>query len=90
MVKRYLRIRQRDPKRFIKSSFRTQDIGRKGHSYRIAGKLKRTGRFATQSFRILKSDAMKSGGVKKTLLGRALLRRGKITKKGRDYRYSLY
>jgi len=41
---------------FKKGSLRTQDIGRKGHSKRIAGRLKSTGRWSTQNFLILKKD----------------------------------
>jgi hypothetical protein len=53
---RYLRIRVRKPTDFKPGSFRTQDIGRKGHSKRIAGKLKRTGKWATQNVLIKKQD----------------------------------
>jgi hypothetical protein len=52
---KYVRIRVRNPRKFQRGSFRTHDIGRKGHSKRIAGKLK-TGPWATQAFLVLKSD----------------------------------
>jgi hypothetical protein len=52
---KYIRIRVRNPKSFKKDSFRTHDIGRKGHSKRIAGKLK-SGKWATQAFLVSKSD----------------------------------
>jgi len=52
---KYIRIRVRNPKSFKKGSFRTHDIGRKGHSKRIAGKLKK-GQWATQAFLVLKSE----------------------------------
>lgn len=58
---KYLRIRQLDPKLFIKGSFRTHDIGRrKGGTKRIAGRLKKTGKWATQSY-IFEVDALKEG-----------------------------
>jgi hypothetical protein len=53
---KYLRIRVRSPKLFKRGSFRTQDIGRVGHSKRIAGRLKKTGRWATQNFMVSKAD----------------------------------
>jgi hypothetical protein len=53
---RYLRVRVRAPSQFVKGSFRTQDIGRKGHSKRIAGRLKASGKWATQNFLINKKD----------------------------------
>jgi len=53
---KYIRIRVRNPKSFKKGSFRTHDIGRKGHSKRIAGKLKQKGSWATQAFLVLKSN----------------------------------
>lgn len=52
----YHRIRVADPKKFVKGSFRTHDIGRKGHSKRIGGKLKSTGKWATQAYLITKED----------------------------------
>jgi hypothetical protein len=52
---KYIRIRVRNPKKFQRGTFRTHDIGRRGHSKRIAGKLK-TGPWATQAFLVLKSD----------------------------------
>ena len=69
---KYLRIRVRSPSAFVKGSFRTQDIGRRGHSKRIAGRLKTTGRWATQNFLIQKSDAA-------TPKARMLLRKIKAT-----------
>jgi len=53
---KYIRIRVRNPSQFKKASFRTHDIGRKGHSKRIAGKLKKSGKWATQAFLVSKSD----------------------------------
>ncbi len=47
---RYIRMGIRTPDDFRRGSLRTHDIGRKGYSKRIGGKLKTTGRWATQSF----------------------------------------
>lgn len=57
MTKRYERWQIRSPKDFIKRSFRTHDIGRKGFSKRIAGKLKSTGKWGTQSLLISKVES---------------------------------
>lgn len=59
VTKRFVRVRVRDPKVFKKSTFRTHDIGRKGHSKRIAGIRKKTGKWGTQSFLISRSDLRK-------------------------------
>ena len=61
---RYARYRIRSPKRFISSSFRTHDIGRKGHTKRIAGRLKSIGNWATQAMLILKGDYNKGYRVR--------------------------
>jgi hypothetical protein len=53
---KYIRIRVRNPKSFVKGSFRTHDIGRKGHSKRIAGILKRGRKWATQAFLVPKGE----------------------------------
>jgi hypothetical protein len=55
-TERYIRVRVRDPKDFIPGSFRTHDIGRKGHSKRIAGRLKSTGEWETQAWLISRKD----------------------------------
>lgn len=57
--KRFVRVRIRSPKVFRRGTFKTHDIGRKGHSLRVAGIRKKTGKFATQSYLILKSDLKK-------------------------------
>lgn len=57
--KRFVRVRIRSPKVFKRGTFRTHDIGRKGHSLRIAAIRKKTGKFATQSFIILKKDLVR-------------------------------
>lgn len=64
-TRRYVRFRIRSPRRFKRSSFRTQDIGRKGHSKRIAGRLKSTGKFATQSILVTRKDYRKGFRVRR-------------------------
>lgn len=56
ITKRYERWRIRNPDKFKKRSFRTHDIGRKGYSKRIAGQLKKTGKWATQSLLISRNE----------------------------------
>lgn len=75
---KYLRIRVRNPSSFIKGSFRTHDIGRKGHSKRIAGRLKRTGQWATQNYLIKKADLGTLKGRKFVSQIKARNRRAKI------------
>jgi len=48
-TKKYNRYRIRDPDEFKKSSFRTIDIGRPKRHQLIRGKLKKTGKYATQA-----------------------------------------
>jgi len=48
-TKHYARERLRNPSEFQKSSFRTYDVGRKGHTKIIIGKLKSTGKWRTQA-----------------------------------------
>jgi hypothetical protein len=62
---KYARYRILDPKKFIEGSLRTHDIGRKGHSKRIAGELKSTGEWKTQAFLITKKDYKKGYRVGK-------------------------
>jgi len=57
LTKKYLRIRIADPKRF--SKIRTDDIGRKGHSLRLAGVNKKTGKWETQAWLIDRKDIEK-------------------------------
>jgi len=61
----YVRIRVRSPRLFRKGTFRTHDIGRKGIDKRIAGILKRSNKWATQSYLISKNALMRKD--KKTL-----------------------
>lgn len=69
-----VRVRLRDPKDFIPASFRLHDIGRPGKTRRIAGRLKSTGRWATQSFLFDREDLETSPATqalfKKIVLGR--------------------
>lgn len=64
LTRQHARYRIRSPSKFIKGSFRTHDIGRAGHSKRIAGKLKDTGEWATQSILIAKKDYLKGYRVR--------------------------
>lgn len=52
MTKDYERWRVKSPSAFIPGSFRTHDFGRAGYSKRIAGRLRGTGKWATQSILI--------------------------------------
>ena len=56
ITERFERHRIRDPNDFIEGSFRTHDIGKKGFSKRIAGRLKGTGEWATQSLLISRDE----------------------------------
>ena len=57
---KYYRIVVRPKSEF--SSFRTQDVGRKGHIQRLAGRRK-SGSWSTQAWLISKKDAKVSNGV---------------------------
>ena len=65
LTKRFARYRIKSPSLFIKSSFRTQDIGKPDHSLRIAGRLKKTGNWATQAVLISRKDYSRGVRVKK-------------------------
>lgn len=56
MTERYERWRIRDPREFDQRTFRTHDIGRPGYSKRIAGRLNKTGRWATQALLIAHNE----------------------------------
>lgn len=64
---RYVHIRVRSPRAFIRGSFRTHDIGRPEHSKRIAGRLKGSGKWATQAFLILKKEFNRTAVAKRLL-----------------------
>lgn len=74
----YARYRIKSPGAFRKGSFRTQDIGRKGHSKRIAGRLKKSGKWATQAILISRADYKKGTRVIKKR-GRIAIKKGKIS-----------
>lgn len=57
-TKKHVRFRVEDPKKFKKTSFRIHDIGRPGHTKRIAGRVKKTKKWATQAI-ILEKPATK-------------------------------
>lgn len=56
LTTRFARYRVLSPRLFVTGSLRTQDVGRKGHSKRIAGRLKKSGKWATQSFLVSRKD----------------------------------
>ena len=66
ITRRYARYRIEEPSKFLAGSFRMHDIGRKGHSKRVAGRLKRTGRWKTQAILIAKGDYKEGTRVAKT------------------------
>jgi hypothetical protein len=71
-TKRYVRYRIEEPSKFRAGSFRMQDIGRKGHSKRIAGQLRKSGKWKTQAILIAKGDYKEGTRVAKTK-GRAVI-----------------
>lgn len=52
----YVRIEMRDPDIFIRGTLRTHDIGRVGFSKRIAGRVRKTGEWETQSFLVSRNE----------------------------------
>ena len=64
LTTQYARYRIRNPSAFVRGSFRTHDIGRPMHSKRIAGRLKSTGKWSTQSMLITRSDYNKGYRIK--------------------------
>lgn len=65
LTNKYLRIRVKSPKKFKK--IRTDDIGRKGHSLRLAGVSKKTGKWETQAWLVDRKD-IKSRDIRTLLL----------------------
>jgi len=67
----YISVVVRPIEDFDPKSFRRHDIGRKGHTFRLAGKLKKTGEWATHSFQF-KPDEVKfvGKGASKMLVGK--------------------
>lgn len=89
---KYYRVRVRSPSSFKKGSFRTHDMGRAGHSKRIAGKLKRSGRWATQAYLLSKQDFTVRNGrltpataTAKRWYANFLKRYTRPTRKGKDW-----
>lgn len=78
LTKQYARYRIKNPSDFDKSTLRTQDIGREGHSKRIAGKNKTTGKYETQAILINRKDFEKGTRVIKLKTGRLLITKSKI------------
>lgn len=64
LTKNYARYRLIDPGKFVPGSLRTHDIGRKGHTKRIAGRLRSTGKWATQAILIAREDYRKGMRLK--------------------------
>ena len=58
-----LRIRVENPKSFIKSSFRTHDVGKRGRLQRVSGRLKSSGKWSAQSWRVNLKDYPSLGDV---------------------------
>lgn len=73
LTKRYARYRIKEPSEFKKGSFRTHDIGRKGHAKRIAGINKKTGKYETQSVIVSREDYKKGRRVKIGKYGRPMI-----------------
>jgi hypothetical protein len=79
LTTKYERWRIREPSDFKYGTFRTQDIGKKGFSKRVAGMLKSTGEWDTQAILI---DHNEPESMKKTLRKgvRDLLNKNKTVK----------
>ena len=56
LTKNYARYRLVNPEKFVRGSLRTHDVGRKGHTKRIAGRLKTSGKWETQAILIARKD----------------------------------
>ena len=65
----YIHLPIREADEFQESSFRTDDIGKKGFSKRVAGKLRSTGKWATQKYLVStdESPQMKRSFVKRAI-----------------------
>lgn len=62
LKKNYYFVRVESPKKFKRGTFRAQDVGRHGHTLRIAAVKRSTGKWATQAWRLHKSDVRVAGG----------------------------
>lgn len=65
VTRNYIRHRIRDPKLFKKSSFRTLDIGRPKKHMLIRGKLKKTGKYVTQSVIVQRGTKLSKDIIRK-------------------------
>lgn len=63
LKKNYWHIRLEDPAKFVKSTFRSHDVGRKKHAIRVAGVKKGTGKWATQKWMLARGDIEMSRGT---------------------------
>lgn len=81
ITEKYVRVRVRPPESFIKGSIRTHDIGRKGYSKRLAGRMKKTGKWATQEFLIARNEPLV---VKKKILAELGLDKNEISYFAKD------
>lgn len=87
LTKKYLRIRVKHPRQFTK--IRTDDIGRKGHSMRLAGVNRKTGKWETQAWLVSKKD-IKNRDIRALMLLNSIAKdlpkdkRGQILRKVRQ------
>jgi hypothetical protein len=58
VTERYIHFPIRESQEFISGSLRTHDIGKKGSSKRIAGKLQSTGKWTTQKYLIDRDEPL--------------------------------
>ncbi len=56
VTKRFVRVRVKHPRLFHPRTFRVHDIGRLGHSKRVAGILRKTGKWSTQGYLVSRAD----------------------------------
>jgi hypothetical protein len=75
-TQKFARYRVKDPEKFREGSLRTHDIGRAGHSKRIAGQLKGTGKWETQAILVSRADYNKGTRVAEKY-GKPIILKGK-------------
>lgn len=78
LTEKYARYRLKDPKRF--SSFRIKDIGRPKHTKIVVGRLKKSGKWETQSILVARNDYNKGLRVAFTEGKRPVIVRKKLKK----------
>ena len=78
LTDKYLRIRVKNPKRF--SKIRTDDIGRKGHSMRLAGYNPKTAKWETQAW-LVDRKGIKNKDIRTLLLLHSIAKELPIMKK---------